>query len=36
VQYGVRFLVFDDHMIWNYRTQLEAIAAARTELVAGG
>ncbi len=24
-------LVFDDHMIWNYRTQLEAIAAARTK-----
>jgi hypothetical protein len=25
-----RFLVIDDHMIWNYRTQLEAIAASRT------
>ncbi len=25
-----RFLVIDDHMIWNYRTQLEAIAAERT------
>jgi hypothetical protein len=24
-----RFLVIDDHMIWNYRTQLEAIAATR-------
>jgi hypothetical protein len=24
-----KFLVIDDHMIWNYRTQLEAIAAAR-------
>ena len=24
-----RFLVIDDHMIWNYRTQLEDIAAAR-------
>ena len=24
-----RFLVVDDHMIWNYRIQLEAIAAAR-------
>jgi hypothetical protein len=25
-----RSLVIDEHMIWNYRTQLEAIAAART------
>jgi hypothetical protein len=25
-----RFLVIDEHMIWNYRTQLDAIAAART------
>jgi triacylglycerol lipase len=24
-----KFLVIDDHMIWNYRTQLEAIADAR-------
>jgi hypothetical protein len=26
-----KFLVIDDHMIWNYRRQLEAIAAARTK-----
>ncbi len=26
-----RLLITDDHMIWNYRTQLEAIAAARTK-----
>ena len=26
-----RFLAIDDHMIWNYRTQLEAIADARTQ-----
>jgi triacylglycerol lipase len=25
-----RFLVIDQHMIWNYRTQLEAIAVSRT------
>ena len=24
-----RLLIIDDHMIWNYRTQLEAISAAR-------
>ena len=27
-----RFLDIDDHMIWNYRTQLEAIATARTDI----
>ena len=26
-----RLLITDDHMIWNYRTRLEAIAAARTK-----
>ena len=26
-----KFLVIDDHMIWNYRVQLEAIAAARAD-----
>ena len=29
-----RFLIVDDHMIWNYRTQLEAIASFRASKVA--
>ena len=31
-----RFLVIEDHMIWNYRTQLEDIAAARNPTLSGG
>ena len=31
-----KLLIIDDHMIWNYRTQLEAIAAARNPTLSGG